>query len=141
MDWSWSSAYIHHSDTLGRHGWDIAQPNDPQDAGHSTEPLSFNLRTKLHAGHLDEALNSWPKLDSSLVEFDDTECLTGDGTAHASLSLIGPERGFIIPRDAAYGLALTDSSKPAAEPVETQPKARHMGESLERASCKRGKIA
>lgn len=140
MDWSWSSAFIHPLDTLGRHGWDIAQPNDPQDARPSTEPLPFNLSTDLHADYLDEALNSWPKLDSALVEFDDTECLTGGGTAHASLSLIGSERGYLIPHDAEYGLVLTDSSKPAAEPVEAQPKARYRGKSLERASCKRGKI-
>ncbi|KAJ5802323.1 uncharacterized protein N7503_004773 [Penicillium pulvis] len=138
MDWSWSSSFICPSDTPGIHGWETAQLNDPGSARPSREVLPFYPSTELQYGNIDGPLDFWPKLDSALVEYDGTECMAGAGTAHASLSLFGPEHQPIIPRDADSGLALSHLPKPAGEPVGLPPKTRHIGEGLEITSCKQG---
>ncbi|KAJ5898526.1 hypothetical protein N7504_008814 [Penicillium tannophilum] len=138
MDWSWSTSFIHPSNTPEIHGWETAQLNDPGSARPSREVLPFYPSTELQYGNMDETLDFWPKFDSALVEYDGTECVAGAGTAHASLSLIGPEDQPIIPRKVDSELALSHSPKLAGEPVGLPPKTRYIGKSLKSTSCKQG---
>lgn len=136
MDWSWSSANIHPSNLIGGHGWDLSQANNHGDNLPPVEPLQLNQSFIEHFhDQLDSVLGPGLQLDSGPVEFDYQQCFCDGRTALASLSLIGSVCGSVIPINAASGLVSTDATKPAAEPVELQTKARNVNGRLEKPSC------